>query len=117
MQWFGESWGATICDPQHHVATPVDSKCSECGVELREGDQGIRVPFMRPKGESGPAFVDWHIRCWLDHIRPHDSNCPRCRGKQDRSDHKMSCGYSKHGGNCECYPTWEPDDTETENDG
>ncbi len=110
MNWFGDSWGASFCDPRRHVATPVGATCPQCGVDIREGDQGIRIPLVRLGSEPGPDFVDWHIRCWLDHMRPHDIDCPRCRGKQDRKDHKMSCSYAKHGGNCECYPTWEKTD-------
>jgi hypothetical protein len=116
MKWFGESWGAPACDPEDHGATPVGAKCSGCGIDIREGDQGIRIPFMGLWEEQASDFVDWHLDCWLAHIRPHDFSCPRCRGKQDRKDHEMSCGYG-NGGECSCYPTWRSDDMKSKGDG
>lgn len=43
VRWFGESWGAPVCDPLFHV--PVDvvvgSKCVECKGVITERDHGV----------------------------------------------------------------------------
>lgn len=98
-QWFGDSWGAPMCDPEFHTETPVGLACNECGAVIVVGDQGITMAFVGVGGE--PGVVAYHIDCWLAHVLPHGPDCPRCRGLE-RSQHKMSCNYAKHGSDCNC---------------
>ncbi len=100
--WFGKSWGAPICDPEDHVATPVGLACLDCGDPISENDQGITMPHISMAGDilvSVPSA--YHLDCWLQHILPHGPECPRCRGLK-RNQHEMSCSHVKHGGDCDC---------------
>ena len=99
MLWFGESWGAPVCDPADHRVTPVGFECIECKVAIRQGDQGVMMPCI---GSGGQVDIGaYHLDCWLDHVLPHGPGCPRCRGL-DRLQHIKSCGYVKHGRDCDC---------------
>jgi hypothetical protein len=41
MRWFGESWGAPICEECPHEETPVGEDCIHCHVTVLPGDQGV----------------------------------------------------------------------------
>jgi hypothetical protein len=55
VMWFGESWGAPVCEPEQHTTTPVDHVCVECDKLIESGDTGFvmqsnayhRVCFLR----------------------------------------------------------------------
>jgi hypothetical protein len=69
VRWFGESWGAPVCDPRTHVDTPVGSACwghAHMHGPLRpkaieDGDQGVTIP-----GPDGPGA--YHLDCWLHEV-------------------------------------------------
>lgn len=72
VRWFGESWGAPVCDPRAHVETPVDRRCfghdhlhpagrSEL---IEEGDQGVMIPYQAFK----PTSIAYHLDCWLHEV-------------------------------------------------
>lgn len=66
MQWFGESWGAHVCEGEH-VATPIGVICAgACGGVIREGDRGVVLPFLALKADD-PALPEapYHIACFL----------------------------------------------------
>lgn len=66
VKWFGESWGAPICDPRTHIETPDGEACPECHKSIRPGDQGLEIPFIgRPED---PTVLDWHLDCFLKSI-------------------------------------------------
>jgi hypothetical protein len=44
---FGGSWGAPICEGAPPAPTPVGVPCLECGVLIKEGDQGVVRPVLR----------------------------------------------------------------------
>jgi hypothetical protein len=83
LRWFGESWGAPVCDPRAHVATPVGLTClghphmHEGRSEVVEpGDQGVTMPFVRHRRVDTVAY---HLDCWLheigaDRLRPTKNN-------------------------------------------
>lgn len=96
--WFGESWGAPICDPDNHTETPVGERCLECDTAIGEDDQGLLIPYF---ADGRATTRGWHLDCWLDHVLPHGPGCPHCRGL-DRRQHIKSCGYVKHGRECDC---------------
>lgn len=68
MQWFGESWGAPVCDPADHVDTPVDLQCPYCPKQIDEGDQGFLLPFI--SDETGVTVLAFHRNCLLRSILP-----------------------------------------------
>lgn len=70
MKWFGESWGAGICDRKDHVPTPVGAMCEVCEKDIEEGDQGFRMGQLHEDGAL--TYGTWHLDCFLKHfgIRP-----------------------------------------------
>src|SRR6266568_5651962 len=46
MLWFGESWGAPICDIVEHVPTPVGELCAWCIEAIEEHDSGVIIPHV-----------------------------------------------------------------------
>lgn len=66
MKWFGESWGAPVCDgPQ--LNTPVGLPCARCHVEIIEGDRGVVIPHH----EFGGAYAEerpWHLDCMMQEV-------------------------------------------------
>ncbi len=40
-KWFGENWGAPVCDPEDHIPTPVGDPCVNCEEAIEAGDQGV----------------------------------------------------------------------------
>lgn len=97
--WFGESWGAPICSETERTVTPVGAACLYCDERIAEQDQGVVMPFMPADGE--PKLRAAHLDCFLQTVLPHGPECDRCRGLE-RGEHKMSCSYAKHGGECDC---------------
>lgn len=68
MKWFGESWGAPVCDPEDHIETPVDEVCPGrlCVRKIiREGDRGISVPWVH---DGFVDTLDWHLNCFLHEL-------------------------------------------------
>lgn len=75
VRWFGESWGAPICDPRAHVDTPVGQDCAghdhlhgPVSRKIREGDQGVTVPFFSAKA---PGILAYHLQCWFHELGLH----------------------------------------------
>lgn len=75
VRWFGESWGAPVCDPRAHVETPVGMDCAghdhmhkaRSGV-VEPGDQGVTLPFY---STAGVITIAYHLECWLHAIGGH----------------------------------------------
>lgn len=65
VRWWGESWGAPICDPRNHVATPVTAQCAECGLMIRAGHRGVSVPTVLGADTEAWEYRHWHLECWL----------------------------------------------------
>jgi len=61
MKWFGENWGAPICEDLLHIETPVDKVCGFCNEPIREGDRGVVMPFHG--GEDSEMAA--HHRCFM----------------------------------------------------
>lgn len=61
--WFGESWGAPICEEADHTYTPVGDLCVYCQAVIAQGDRGFMVPHVT---ERGPVIEKpWHRDCFL----------------------------------------------------
>ncbi len=69
MQWFGESWGAPVCEYAQHAQTPVGSSCAQlCGDSITENDQGFLIPLLGLDGP--PEYLAHHIQCWRESVIP-----------------------------------------------
>lgn len=44
--WFGDDWGAPVCQDTPHRDTPVGTPCMDCGKPVADGDQGIVMPSV-----------------------------------------------------------------------
>lgn len=66
--WFGESWGASACNPRQRMTTPVGKECDRdlggCGCPIVAGDQGVVLPCMDDDGTI-PTTIAVHLDCWL----------------------------------------------------
>jgi hypothetical protein len=60
--WFGASWGAPVCDEATHLPTPVGDLCTECMVEIIDGDRGMLIPFA---GMTPAVLSSFHLGCFL----------------------------------------------------
>lgn len=75
--WFGESWGAPMCEPDEHAPTPVGVLCFQCEEAVEEGDKGVLmrsgdeeiIARLDPDGVmrkvEGEVYVAAHIECHL----------------------------------------------------
>lgn len=66
MRWFGESWGAPVCDPADHVPTPVGMNCLACPEVIREDDRGFITFYAVNRDEVVWAY--YHRDCLLTAI-------------------------------------------------
>lgn len=72
LRWFGESWGAPVCDPRAHVETPVGWVCighdhlhdRNRSALIMACDQGVTMPYYH--GEV--TMIAYHLDCWLHEI-------------------------------------------------
>jgi hypothetical protein len=65
--WFGESWGAPVCEENRHRPTPVGDLCVECAQDITEDDQGMLIPFA---GMTPAVLGSYHLICFLSTILP-----------------------------------------------
>lgn len=61
MNWFGESWGAPICDPVDNVPTPSGT-CLYCEESIGPDDSGVMMPVL---GLDALDLVPEHVECFL----------------------------------------------------
>jgi hypothetical protein len=64
MMWFGESWGAPVCEPEQHTATPVGRICVECDNPVEDGDTGFVMPV------TNLGSLVYHRVCFLRTVIP-----------------------------------------------
>ena len=88
--WFGDSWGAPVCDPEEHCETPVGRPCLSCGGAIASGDQGFVMPHVELNGSA--SLQAHHRKCFLKTILGHGPDCEHCRG-HDPSRHDSQCAY------------------------
>ena len=79
MRWFGEHWGAPVCDTATHAETPVGGKCVLCGKRIEEGDRGFLIPELigRPAVSKLDPYAPvvatvaerpWHLACMMESV-------------------------------------------------
>ena len=56
--WFGESWGAPVCQAEQRVPTPVGKQCMWCSEPIAAGDQGHVMPTISIR-RSPPWWAFW----------------------------------------------------------
>jgi len=66
MKWFGESWGAPVCEPEDHAATPVGKLCGGCREPIREIDHGVIMPFLG--SETDDKEMAMHLSCLMRNL-------------------------------------------------
>jgi hypothetical protein len=71
VRWFGESWGAPVCDPRAHVATPLGWQCAghdhmheHRSALIEDGDQGVTLPYYH----AAVTMLAYHLDCWLHEV-------------------------------------------------
>ena len=66
VQWFGESWGAPVCDAEYHAETPVGVACLHCQRPIQAGDQGLIMDCVTmdvsPDAKREPAHLDCFLK-------------------------------------------------------
>ena len=76
VRWFGDTWGAPICDPAYHVEVPVGTLCIECAKPVKGKDRGV-VCSCSPRvwgnwsliTPDGTFFVgSYHLLCWMEQV-------------------------------------------------
>jgi hypothetical protein len=65
MRWFGESWGAPVCEDTAHADTPVGEECDACPEPIEGDDQGFLLPFYDTDAVSEIAY---HRGCLMGAI-------------------------------------------------
>lgn len=66
--WFGQSWGAPVCDPARYLDVPDGSACIDCLDPILRSDAGLAVPFVYEVGSVTLTYH--HIACWLRGLEP-----------------------------------------------
>lgn len=61
MKWFGESWGAPICDASNQAPVPVGEACPYCTLSFKETDSGVILPYLHDDKQDELA---WHLECF-----------------------------------------------------
>jgi hypothetical protein len=63
VQYFGDSWGAPICQDQ--VPVPIGDRCLGCNELIWPSDQGLLIWHGDP---AVPGYRPWHLDCFLRFI-------------------------------------------------
>ena len=67
--WFGQSWGAPVCEQERHRPTPAGASCMYCEKAIESDDQGLLIPGSRLRGGRIVYVVDaTHLACFLEQI-------------------------------------------------
>lgn len=65
MQWFGETWGAPVCEDTQQVTTPVGQECFGCDKPIESQDSGVVLPFEG--GTTDPRRqAPYHKHCFIE---------------------------------------------------
>ena len=62
LRWFGESWGAPVCDPETQVPIPAGELCYACQFQILPATRGVVVPVWL---SVGWVVGRYHLSCWL----------------------------------------------------
>lgn len=94
VRWFGDSWGAEICDPDYEIEVPIGTKCLECTRIINERDRGVVTGCsdsvwghwaMKINGNR-VTVCSYHLVCFLEQVVGGEwSHRMRSRLGRDRS--------------------------------
>ncbi len=68
MKWFGQPWGAPLCEAAEQMGTPIGDPCLRCKVEIVAGDQGVILPLVIEDGTA--TLVAMHLDCLVRSVVP-----------------------------------------------
>ncbi len=76
VRWFGDSWGAPICDPDYKIDRPVGTKCLECARPITGRDRGVVTACSSniwgswnfPVEGGSYRVASYHLTCFLDQV-------------------------------------------------
>lgn len=66
VRWFGDNWGAPVCEPEAQIDTPLLAPCIRCNEWFHIGDRGVSLiasPSIHPSGR-----VAYHLMCFLEEV-------------------------------------------------
>lgn len=66
VQWFGESWGAPVNEPENEIETPLLVQCIRCFEWFHFGDQGLSIPASLSISPDGRVY--YHLHCFMQEI-------------------------------------------------
>jgi hypothetical protein len=66
VRWFGDSWGAPVCEPRTHIETPVGDDCAGCERAIQAEDIGITMPSVSVADALGRAT--FHLDCFMREV-------------------------------------------------
>lgn len=67
MKWFGQNWGAPVCDLEH-VPTPQAS-CFGCEEPIKPEDQGVVLPYLGGADDLRQE-APYHLDCLVEAVTP-----------------------------------------------
>jgi len=67
VKWFGESWGAPVCEAESHAPTPVGEICLQCERAIEADDQGVIIPHIESLSRPTRDRAQ-HLDCHLHSI-------------------------------------------------
>jgi len=71
MHWFGQSWGAPVCDPNLQVDVPVGQFCAgPCGKAIGPADTGVIIPLLSREADATDSA--YHLQCFVSVVLPLD---------------------------------------------
>jgi hypothetical protein len=100
MMYFGESWGAPICNGIAQAPTPVGCPCGWCKEAIVDGDQGLLIPGFdgsfdpsKSRQEYKAIMTPFHRECNLRQIigsLAHQQKRCSCYGGTDEDEPGMT---------------------------
>lgn len=79
-RWFGQSWGAPICDDTPHVETPVGQPCGWCDELIAAGDRGVTIPHLADVWTERPFHFECQMRMVVGGFNHQQGTCTCCGG-------------------------------------
>lgn len=71
MKWFGESWGAVVCQEADHLPQVPEGSCQGCGMAVEDIDSGLALPRISLSAglfAMTVATTLYHHGCFLSHV-------------------------------------------------
>lgn len=66
MRWFGETWGAPVCEPRERTETPTGVPCLLCEEPIGARARGFVLPYVVNCTEAEDRAV--HAECFWANV-------------------------------------------------